>query len=274
VAEARERLAGALARYESRDRIRARALTHLGDIEEAGPGALSILGEALVLWREQGDALGEALALEKIAKTYLYCGEYRPARLAFEQSLTLRRQTGAPDMEGAGALAGLCQLLVSSGEIERAEAMAQELYELGRRHENLDTQGDGLHFLADCPLIGGDHAEAEKRYLRALGHARSSGIVVQCPSELLGVAMSAAGQGDHARAVRLAAAAYAQREVLGLTPTNPAHWWGRLQELFIGGARAQIGAVQAADSERAGREASFEAVLDEVLGSDTAAASR
>jgi tetratricopeptide (TPR) repeat protein len=264
--EARERLAGALAGQESRDPIRARTLTHLGHAEDPGPEALAHLEEALSLWRDEGDALGEALTLEAIGRTHLYAGKYRPARLAFEQSLALRRNVGAPELEGAGALAGLCQLLVASGEIERVEPMAQKLYELGRRYGNPDAQGDGLHYLADCPLISGDYAEAEKRYLRALAHARNSGIVVQCPPELLGVAMSVAGRGDHARAVRLAAAAYARREALGQAPGNPAHWWSRLQERYIGGARAHLAPDDAEEAERTGRGAPFDAVLDEVLG--------
>jgi predicted ATPase len=263
--EARERIGGALARYEPRDRIRARALTHLAEVEGTGPEALAHLDEALALWREEGDALGEALALESIGSTHLYSGEYGRARHTFEETLALLRHIGAPALAEADALSGLCQLHVASGEIERVEPMAQELYELGTP----ETRADGLHYLADCPLIGGDYAEAEKRYRRALSHARDSGFVTQCQAELLGVAMSLAGQGDHARAVRLAAAADAHREALGLQPGNPAHWWMKLQERHIGGARHQLGAEQAEEAERAGREAPFDAVLDEVLAAES-----
>jgi hypothetical protein len=78
--------------------------------------------------------------------------------------------------------------------------------------------------------------------------------------------MSVAGRGDHARAVRLAAAAYARREALGQAPGNPAHWWSRLQERYIGGARAHLAPDDAEEAERTGRGAPFDAVLDEVLG--------
>jgi predicted ATPase len=268
--EARERLAAALGQYESRDWVRARGLTHLADLEDPGDAALAHVDEALSIWWELGDRLGEALALEARGWTHLYGGDYAPARQAFEESLALLREGGAPELESAGVLAGLCQLYVSAGEIERAEPMARQLYELGERHGNPDTQGDALHYLADCPLLAGDYAEAERRYLRALGHARSSGILVSCQAELLGVAMSAAGLGDYARAVRLAAAARAHREALGLGRANPTHWWSRLQELFIGGARAQLSPQEAEAAERAGRETPFDAVLDEVLGTRAA----
>jgi hypothetical protein len=80
--------------------------------------------------------------------------------------------------------------------------------------------------------------------------------------------MSAAGQGGHARAVRLASAAYAEREALGLRPGNPAHWWIKLQEQHIGGARTHLTPDELEQAERVGRETHFEAVLDELLGAN------
>jgi predicted ATPase/class 3 adenylate cyclase len=270
--ESRERLTGVLARYPSRDRIRARALTHLGDMpEDMEPGeSLSYLDEALSLWREHGDVLGEALALEMIGYARIEAGEQQLARLAFELSLALRQQAGASELEGSRSLGGLCQMLVSSGEIECAEPMAQELYELGVRNDALRPQQSALHYLADCPLIGGDYAEAESRYVRAVAHARSSGILVMCATDLLGVAMSTAGQGDYARAVRLAAAAYAQLEAFGVMDQSPTHFWTKLQEWFIGGARAQLTPKELEAAERAGRAVCFDDILDEVLGTETA----
>jgi predicted ATPase/class 3 adenylate cyclase len=266
--EVRERLAGALVRYQAGDRFRARALTHFGEIADPGPEVLSYLDEAVALWREHGDARGEALALEVIGYAQGALGEHRAAQLALEESLALLRHAGAPELEEAGSLLGLCRLLASSGEIERMEPMAQELYELGTRHEDRWTVQMALHYLADCPLIGGDYAKSERCYLRALAHARDSGLLVQCPPELIGVAMSAAGRGNPARAVRLAAAANAQREVFGYTRPSGILWWRRMEERHIGGARAQLGADDAEEAERAGRETPFDAVLDEVLGAE------
>jgi len=227
---------------------------------------LSALQEALGIWREQGDALGEALALEAIGHA---SSDVQAARRAFEQSLAVRREAGAPDLEGAGSLAGLCQLLISAGDVAGAEPAARKLYELGERSGSRDTQGDALHYLADCPLLSGDYAEAEVRYARALAFARRSGIPNQCANELLGVAMSAAGQGDHERAVRLAEAAYTKKEALGLPRGRPGHFWTRLQEWFIGGAHASLRPDELEEAERAGREAPFEDVLDEVLATET-----
>jgi predicted ATPase/class 3 adenylate cyclase len=273
VGELRERLLEALSLHQSRDRIRARALTHVGGGAAAPwlvPDPHTYLDEALIIWRELGDAAGEAWGLETIGSAYLYAGEYDAARTYFEDSLAVRRRAEAQEIEGVGALSGLCQLLVAAGDVERVEPMAGDLYELGKRYRNADTEGDGLHYLADCPLIAGDYNEAEQRYLRALAHARQSGHVSQRPTELMGVAMSVAGQGDHARAVRLAAAANARRQELGLKPGNPSHWWIKLQARHIGGARDQLSPRKLEEAESAGREARFDAVLDEVLAVERA----
>jgi predicted ATPase/class 3 adenylate cyclase len=264
--EAHERLVGALSRYRHRDRTRASLLTSLAEVDGIEQAeALSYIEEALGLWRELHDASGEAEALETLGWLHDEFGNYEAARLAHEQSLDVRRENGMPEIDGWGAMAGLCHLFVSSGEIASAESMALDLQELGARHEARRAEQLALHFLADCPLVAGDYPEAERRYVRALEHARASGLPRRCVDELLGVAMSLSGEGDAARATRLAASAYAKGESLGQSHD---HWWTKMQEWFIGGAHAQLTPVELEAAERAGREADFEAVLDEVLGTE------
>ncbi len=262
--EAHERLSAALERYRPGDRIRARLLTSLAEVDGIEEEeALSYVEEALSLWRELGDTSGEASALETLGWIHDAFGNYDAARLAHEQSLAVRRENGDPEIEGWGSMAGLCHLFVSSGQTEQAESTARELRDLGVRHAVPRAEQLALHFLADCPLVSGDYKEAERRYLRALEHARASGLPRRCVDELLGVAMALSGQGDVARATRLAASAYSEGEALGMSYD---HWWTKMQEWFIGGARAQLAPEALEAAERTGREADFEAVLDEVLG--------
>jgi hypothetical protein len=154
-------------------------------------------------------------------------------------------------------------VLVASGEVERAEAMAQELAAVTADSPASLMQQLALHFLADCPLVAGDYAEAERRYLKALTYARTAGLPGRATDEVLGVAMSLAGQGDSARAVRLAAAAYAEQEALG---KGTDYWWKTMQERLIGGARIQLEPHELEQAELVGRETPFDAVLDELLG--------
>jgi predicted ATPase/class 3 adenylate cyclase len=258
--ETRVRLERALATYDARDWIRARALTHRGELDDELP----ILDEALSLWRDLGDARGEALALEAIGWAHDAHGDHLEAQRAHELSLDVRRQAGASDLEGLRARAGLCHVLVASGDIERAERTAEELLALAAQHGASRMQQIALHFLADCPLVGGDFAEAEGRYCRALAFARNAGLVWRCVDEVVGVAMSASGRGEFARAVELASAAHVERENLALGADD--RWWSRMQAWFIGGARAQLGPDELEAAVRAGSEADWDDVLDEVLG--------
>jgi tetratricopeptide (TPR) repeat protein len=262
--ELRERLTGALSRYRPRDRTRASLLTSVAEVDGIEQDvALSCAEDALSLWRELGDAFGEAEALESFGWIHDGFGNYEAARLAHEQSLAVRREHGMAEIDGWGSMAGLCHLFVSSGEVAAAESMALDLQELGARHEARRAEQLALHFLADCPLVAGNYPEAERRYLRALEHARAYSLPRRCVDELLGVAMSLSGQGDVAQATRLAASAHAKGEAMGQSHD---HWWTKMQEWFIGGARAQLAPAELEAAERAGREADFEAVLDEVLG--------
>ncbi|HUG64963.1 MAG TPA: adenylate/guanylate cyclase domain-containing protein, partial [Gaiellaceae bacterium] len=195
--EAHERLSAALERYRPRDRVRARLLTSLADVDGIGEDeALSYVDDALVLWRELGDASGEASALETLGWIHDAFGNYDEARLAHERSLAVRAEHGGPEIDGWGSMAGLCHLFVSSGQTEQAESMARELLDLGVRNAVPRAEQLALHFLADCPLVSGDYAEAERRYLRALAHARTWALPRRVVDELLGIAMSASGQGD------------------------------------------------------------------------------
>jgi predicted ATPase len=257
--EAQDRLVRALTRYDARDAIRARALTHYGELEDAVP----TLEEALMLWRELRDARGEALVLEAIGWAHDHHGDYAAARVAHEESLAIRARAGVPELEGALARAGLCHVLVATGEVERAEATAEELLAIAAPSDASLMQQLALHFLADCPLVAADYVEAERRYLRALAYARTAGLPGRATDEVLGIAMAAAGQGDAARALRLAGAAHAEQERLG---KGTDRWGGKMQEQLLGAARASRGPAEAGRDERTGRATAFDDVVDELLG--------
>jgi len=270
-AEAHARVTQAMARYTQRDHVRARLLAAQGDIMGSVGSdreALPHLEAALDLWRAAGDSREEAHTLDSIGYTQIGLGELEPARVAFERSLALREQAGAPQLEVVESMRGLCQLLVASGEIERAEPLATHLSETGKRLGAWRVEHSGMHYFADCALIGGDYGEAERRYLRALAHAREWGMAVMCTDELLGVAMSTAAQGNGERGLRLAAAAYAEKDALGMQGTSA--FWTALQDRFIGGARRQLIPEAIEGAEADGRAIPFGAMLDDVLGVEKA----
>jgi predicted ATPase len=271
-AEARERLTTVLAGYPRRDAVRARALTELGTVVGVTGDdrtALEHLGEALDIWREAGGGPGEARTLDEAGYCQIALGELDAARSSFERSLSLREQAGASELDITESLAGLCKVLVASGDADRAEPMAEQLYDICSRNGAPRRAHSGLHYHADCGLIRGDYIEAEVRYRRALASAVHLGLMGTAPNELTGFAMAIAGQGDDRRAVRLAAAARARIAELGTTGTDL--FWTELQERHIGGARARLSEGDVDEAERAGTAAPFDEAVAEVLGLDRAA---
>ena len=121
----KRRLEEALARFEGAGRARARALTWVGAIAgwlgdvELGDAKLR---EGIARWRELGDEAEAASALDLLGWSlfhFLSAGRDEESLAAFEESLAIRRQLG--DRAGElRALAGVCQLLVAMGEVDRA----------------------------------------------------------------------------------------------------------------------------------------------------------
>jgi predicted ATPase/class 3 adenylate cyclase len=259
--EALHRVKAALADYSDTDEVRARALTHLGEIADD----VASLEEALALWRSLGNPAGEALALEALGWVHDALGDMEVAQAAHEQSLEVRGRASSPEVEGLSARAGLCHVLVVRGETGRAESVAGELLTIAQRHDAALMQELALHFMADCPLVDGDYGEAELRYRRALAYARNAGLVGRATDELLGVAMALAGTGDSMRAVRLAAAAHAKQAEIGKTSDV---WWRGMQDRLLGAARESLPPDELERAERDGKSADFDATVEELLAEE------
>lgn len=264
------RLTTTLAASAANGRVRARALTasgslaaRLGRVDE---GRLR-LEEAVTRWRELGDQGETAAALEALGWLLFYdAGEDEASLAAFEEAGSIRQRLG--DRAGeTRALLGVCQLLVALDE-ERAEALAQQLLERGA--DDLRTRHRAIHFLADCSLMRGDYAGAEKRYRESLRAALDLGDVVEVSVEVQGVAMAKAGRGDSVLALELAASVEALWRSLG-TDLHVA-FWDRLLGQHLGDARTALG--QAAETARTrGLELAFDdavalALQEAPVGSD------
>ena len=266
LAEGCGRLADALAASPTTNRARARALVGSGSLvarhgdAERGRGQLE---EAIGLWGELGDREELASALDSLGWPLIYdAGDEVGALAAFEESLELRREL-SDDAGVTRALVGVCQVLVALGDVDRAEPMARNILE--RAGDDPRTEHFAYHFLADCALIRGDTAEAEKRYRESLQAALPLGDVIETSFEVQGVAMAVAGNGPE-RALRLAASVEALWESLGIAISI--RFWVALLERYIGPARAQLRAE--ADAVWAeGRAMAFDDAVELALrGSD------
>ncbi len=239
-AEGRRRLVDALGRSAAAGPARARALASagalagwIGDSDEAHTWS----EEGLELWRAAGDRAELASALDAYGWALFACADARASLAAFEESLELRRDLG----DAAGelrSLVGVCQLLIATGDVERAEPLSRELLE--RAGGDLRAEHFAHHFTADCALIAGDCERAVGCYRESLRAALSLGDVIETSFEVQGVAMASAGLGDAGMALLLAASVEALWESLGVSLSVP--FWDALLDRYVGGARRAAGA--------------------------------
>jgi len=269
--EAEERLAAALGRTRTRTSARARALLFRGQAARArgkGEQAVPLFEEALVAWRELGDAENVANALDGLGGAHFQSGHNDLAERYYEASLELRQKLGHPELV-TRSLATICQLIISRGDVDQAEAIAHDIYR--RAADTSDWAGElaALALLAGCALIRGDFASAEQRYARAAVFAWEHGDRRECATQMQGLAVAVSGRGDYKRALRIFGATLAERERHGLEWNIPS--WVQLLEEHLGRARAALGSKAAAAAEAEGRALPFERALDEALHPRTVA---
>ena len=183
----------------------------------------------------------------------LYRGGDSPQALeVYEQNLELARSLGQESLV-ASSLNGVCQLLLATGQFERAEPLAEEL------------QDD--HYLADCAMHRRDYSLAARHYSRNLELWIREGDVVSQTFQVLGFAMALAGLGRDEDALRLEAAIDATWEELGVAvrPRVVETW----RERDLGGARARLGEPRASAVFEEGRKMSWDQAVELVRGEES-----
>jgi predicted ATPase len=185
--------------------------------------AHSMFEEGLALWRESGDQKAVARSLSNLASVVKLQGDYPRARSLYAECLAIFRELGDRT--------GVAWSLNSQGDVARDQgdfAAAQTLYEkslaifqeLNDRWGiagSLADLGNIAREQRDCPTAHSFYRESLKIF-QELGHKRGIARLLE------GFACSAAVQLQAERALRLAGAAAALRENIGvpLTPTEQA----------------------------------------------------
>ncbi len=272
LSEGRVRLARALASAPEPHEARARALAAAGelaawsgDLQAARP----LIEEAVALWRAQGSTQEIAGALIELGWGCFYTSD-ADARRLMEEGHRLQQAGGDPLLVGR-ARVGLMQVLVGLGELDLVEPMAREALSEARQIHDLRSEHFAHHFLADCALIRGDCASALPQYRRALALAVELGDRAETSSEIQGVAMTLAGCGHPARALRLAGAAVAEFEALAIDFSGIT-FWSALLKRYLGQARAELGEAAANAAWEEGRRTGFEYAIALALDADVAPA--
>jgi predicted ATPase len=241
-AEGSRRLEEALASPVEDGPLTARALTSLASVDVDETYMIERLERASDLWHTLGDDTELAATRDMLGWAQYMCGDKSQALQLFEQNLELARRLGHRALINR-AIAGVCQLLVATGEFERAEPLALELHAATRDSEDVSTMISGDHYLADCAMHKRDYALAEQHRLSALETVLAIGDVMQQTIEILGLAFTAAGLGRHEDALRLEGAVQAKWRELGVSHAPPlSEAW---RERDLGPARARLGKERA-----------------------------
>jgi predicted ATPase/class 3 adenylate cyclase len=265
-AEGIRRLEDALASPAEDGPRTARALTSLGMIEdETDP--LSRHEQAIELWLKLGDETELATTRDGLGWALYMCGEKSRALRVFEQNLELARRLGHHALVNR-SIAGICQLLVATGEFERAEPLALELHASTRDSEDVQNMVAADHFLSDCAMDRRDYILAEEHRLRALETTLRIGDVMQQTIEVLGLAFTAAGLGRGEDALRLEGAIDAKWKELGVSHAPPLSEAWRERDLVP--ARARLGEPRASAAFDEGRAMTWDQAVELALGTKSA----
>jgi len=267
-AEGLRRLEDALASPIEDGPLTARALTSLGSIDVDETDMLSRHEHSIQLWRTLGDETELAVARDALGWALYMRAEKSQALQLFEQNLELARRLGHQALLNR-SLAGVCQLLVATGEFERAEPLALELHASTRESEDVSCMVSGDHYLSDCAMLRRDYTLAEQHRLSALGTTLVIGDVMQQTIEILGLAFTAAALGRDEDALRLEGAVDTKWKELGVSHAPPLSEAWRQRDLDP--ARARLGETRATAAFDEGRAMTWDQAIELALGKTSAA---
>jgi hypothetical protein len=197
-------------------------------------------------------------------------GEKSRALQVFEENLELARRLGHQALVNR-SIAGVCQLLVATGEFERAEPMAIELHASTRDSEDVGCMVSADHYLADCAMHRRDYALAEQHRLSALETTLAIGDVMQQTIEILGLAFTAAGLDRDEDALHLEGAVAAKWKEFGVDHAPPLSEAWRKRDLVP--AHARLGEPRATTAFDEGRAMTWDQAVELALGNTVPVAS-
>ena len=266
LAEGSRRLEDALASTAEDGRFTARALTYLSPIATARgqfAEAQSRLEQAIALWQIVGEETELVAARDELCWALYEGGEESRVLELFEDNLELARSLGHHALVSR-SLAGMCQMLVVTGQFDRAEPLARELRASMRDSEDVPYMGAADHYLADCALHRRDYTLAEQHQRSGLETALTSGNVMQQTIEILGLALAAGGLGRDENALRLEGAVHAKWKELGVSDALP--FFKAWRERDLGAARARLGESRAGTAFQEGRAMMWDQAIELALG--------
>ncbi len=227
----------------------------------------TLLEEASLLFRTQGDRGGYAATLQNLGALMRDQGNYARATTLLEEGLALTREMGSTD-QIAEIAHDLSETAFMQGDAERAVALEQEVLAIWRGVGHMYTALPALN-LAYLALQRGDVTQARALLTDSFPIARKAlWSHWWVPWWVAALASLAAAQGNAERAARLFGAAEAFDEV----PPRPAH--RREIARHVAAVRAQLDDSTFAAAWAAGQSLTLEQAIAYALGEGDEAAER
>jgi tetratricopeptide (TPR) repeat protein len=243
------------------------SLNHLGVVAQAQGDyarALALYEEALALYRELEDQMGIAACLNHLGEVARAQGDCPRALALSEEAQALQRALG--DKQGiAGSLNTLGLVAQEQGDYARAAALHEESLALFRHLDHKGGIAVSLRYLGEVACQQGDLAQAVALVEESLLLSRDSGARFWVAAGLETLAWVAAAHAQQQRVARLAAAAEALRESLGV-PLLPEQRAGHDQA--VQAMRVALGEEAFAAAWAAGRALSMEEAIELALQDD------
>ena len=219
--------------------------------------------ESLEIWRELGNLKEQSIVLRELGMLE-YGNDNLESGLKYcEESLELARVTGNRGFVNFSTLY-VCQGLVFLNYIDRAKPMAEQLLILSKELNQPYGIIAAYHFLGDCALLAENFKEAEKTYAEGMKTSFQFGELFIAINDMIGVAMSVAGQSRFSKTLRLNAAAREQARRLGVLIPK-VKFWQDLINKYITGIKDKLTKEQSKQNEEEGRNMGFEAAVKYAL---------
>ena len=172
--------------------------------------ALAIDTEKLLIDRELGNPLIEAVTVGNLGESWLQVGDFAQARYHLQEGLRLSHAVGDLAMQ-CTQLLNLSQAVARHGDAEEALALAQAALDIAVAVQNPESQARALWCSGRAELARGQHAAAAVAFERAHALARADDSVNQHDAAA-GIAQVALARGDVAAALRALAGVLAHIE--------------------------------------------------------------
>ena len=222
-------------------------------------------GEALDIFREQGDRIGEGIGLLNLGGIAARQGNHESAGALFEQSLAIARSIRHLELESECEEC-IGDLALRAGNLREAEARFARALRICRDAEDKRGEAIAVWSLGRVDAANGHHDAARLKFADALPAFRSFGMnseALDCVEDCAAL-LTAADQPDDA--VRLHAAAATIRTALALQSPGG----GAARERNLESARQALGEAAFAAAWSNGCAWTLEEAIEHALDSATA----